>query len=190
MARALATDQLSSEARSLMLACFRERMTAAATVARIKEQTGETVAERTLARRKSEWEAEADRRLRGREQMEDLLAAARSGDHTASEMVNALAIEQLMRDPDGTLSLDPIALQKTSIAAERVRLQRDNLELKRRQIALDEAKFAQLKREKELAIAATDELEKAAKGGKQLTADDLRKIRDIYGLRGDDGSEN
>src|SRR6266581_4284498 len=106
-----------------MIACFREKLPAAMIVARIAAETGETVAERTVARRKAEWEAEQKRRRAGREQMEDLLAAARAGDSTASEMVNALAIEQLMRDPEGTLSVDPVELQRTSIAAERVRIQ-------------------------------------------------------------------
>ena len=117
--------------------------------------------------------------------MEDLLAAMRAGDHTASEMVNALAIEQLMRDPDGTLSADPIALQQTSIAAERVRLQAKSMQLKERQIALDEAKFAAMQKREQAAIAATEELEKAAGSGKQVTLADLRKIKEIYGLKTD-----
>lgn len=165
-----------------MVACFREKLPAAMIAARIAAETGETVAERTIARRKSEWEAEQRRRQAGREQMEDLLAAARAGDSTASEMVNALAIEQLMRDPEGTLTLDPIELQRTSIAAERVRIQSRRLDLTERQVRLDEAKFELMKSEREKAIKTAEELEAKVSSGKQLTAEDIGRIRSIYGL--------
>ncbi len=182
MARGLATDRLSSEAQSVMLACFREKLPAATIVSRIKAATGEKAAERTIARRKSEWEAESRRRQAGREQMEDLLAAARAGSHTASEMINALAIEQLMRDPDGTLRLDPIALQQTSIQAERVRLQARQVELKERQLALDEKKFAAIQAREAAAIEALK-----GNAAKDLSPEDrLRKVQEIYGIKTDD----
>jgi hypothetical protein len=165
-----------------MAACFQQHMSAPAIAALIKERTGEEVAERTVGRRKAEWEEEFERRQRGREQMEDLLAAARAGDHTAAEMVNALAIEQLMRDPEGTLTADPIKLQEASIKAEKVRLAARSLDLKEREIAIAEKKFAILQAEREKAIAATEELKNKVGSGKQLTLDDMRKIREVYGL--------
>ena len=165
-----------------MAACLQERLPAATIAERIKTATGEEVSERTIARRKAEYEAETARRKAGREQMEDLLLAMRAGNRTASEMVNALAIEALMRDPDGTLAADPIALQQTSIAAERVRLQRDSMELKKRQIALEEQKFAALQAREQRAIDALKGDE-----SKQLSPQDmLRKVKEIYGLKTDD----
>ena len=184
MPRPLATDRLSSTAQAVMLACFREKLPAAMIVTRIKAETGEEAAERTVARRKSEWDAVQRRRQAGREQMEDLLAAMRAGDHTASEMVNALAIEALMRDPDGTLTADPIALQQTSIAAERVRLQAKSMELKERQIALDEKKFKVIQDREQRAIAELQGGEKKSISAEEM----LRKVKDIYGLKHDDDS--
>lgn len=183
MPRARVTDSLSSEAQQRLAVYLREGLPAAVIAEKLQIEFSETVSERTIARRKAEWEAETRRRQSGREQMEDLLAAMRAGNHTASEMVNALAVEALMRDPDGTLSADPIALQNTSIAAERVRNQAKSMALKERQIALDEQKFAILQARERAAIAATEELEKAAGAGKQVTVDDLRKIKEIYGLK-------
>ncbi len=150
--------------------------------ARIKAEVGELVAERTIGRRKSEWEAEQKRRQAGREQMDDLLASMRNGNHTASEMVNALAVEALMRDPEGFAVLNPIDVQRTSIAAERIRLQRSKLELQERIVALDEAKFERMKQREAQAIEATAALEQKAASGQSISPEDIRKIREVYGL--------
>lgn len=165
-----------------MVACFAQRMPAAAIAVRLKAELDVDVAERTIGRRKQEWEAEMARRQRSREQMEDLLAAMRAGDATASEMVNALAIEAMMRDPEGTLNVNPVDLQRTSIAAERVRIQAKRLELQARQISLDEQKFALMREREERAIAATTELANKAERGQSITPEDMRRIREIYGL--------
>jgi hypothetical protein len=181
MPRALVTDSLSSEAQQLLAACLRGKLAPALIVQQIKTATGEEVSERTIARRKADFEAETQRRRAGREQMEDLLAAMRQGDHTASEMVNALAIEQLMRDPDGTLAADPIALQQTSIQAERVRLQAKSMAIKERQLALEEQKFAALQAREQRAIDALKGDE-----SKLSPQDMLRKVKEIYGLKTDE----
>jgi hypothetical protein len=176
------TDSLSSAAQELMLVCFRQKLSAAMTAAKIKAETGEDVAERTIGRRKSEWEANEKRRKSAREQMQDLLDAMRGGNHTASEMVNALAIESLMRDPEGFIDSDPIRMQRTSLLAEQVRLKRDQLDLKKREVALNEAKFDLLKRQKDQAIAEVEALEKKAAAGESISTEGLKKIRDIYGI--------
>jgi hypothetical protein len=165
-----------------MVACFREKLPASMTAARILAETGETVAERTIGRRKAEWTAAQNRRQAGRERMEDLLLAMESGNRTASEMVNALAMEALMNDPDGFSVMNPIEVQKTSIAAERVRLQRERMELQKRQVALEEAKFELMKQREEKAIAATRELAQKSASGQSLKPEDFRKIQDIYGI--------
>lgn len=184
MPRSLATDRLSSGAQQRLAVYLREKLPPALIVEKLQAEFNETVAERTIARRKAEYEEKAQRRQAGREQMEDLLAAMRAGDHTASEMVNALAIEQLMRDPDGTLAVDPIALQQTSIQAERVRLQAKSMALKERQIALDEKKFEVLQERERRAIAELN-----GESAKQLSPEEmLRKIKDIYGLKHDDAA--
>lgn len=165
-----------------MVACFRSRMPAVEIAAKIKAETGEVAAERTIGRRKAEWEAEQERRQAAREQMEDLLNAMRTGDRTASEMVNALALDALMRDPQRLTDADPIALQQTSIQAERVRLQREQVEIRRRQIELDEKKFADLQDQRRRAVEATQALEQKAASGQAVTPEELRRVREIYGI--------
>lgn len=165
-----------------MLVCFQQKLSAAMTAARIKAETGEEVAERTISRRHSEWRAKQERLNASREQMQNLLDAMAGGNHTASQMVNALAIEALMRDPEGFIDTDPIRMQRTSLLAEQVRLKREQLDLKKREVALNEAKFELLKRQKDQAIAEVEALEKKAAGGESISAEGLKKIRDIYGI--------
>ena len=165
-----------------MLACFRQGMTAAMTALKIKAATGEEPAERTIGRRMSEWRAEEHRRKLGREQMQDLLEAARAGNYVASEMVNALSIEALLRDPEGFINQDPIEAQKVSIKAEEIRLKRETLEVKKREQALNEAKFDLLKQQKQKVLDEAAALEQKAARGETLGPEDIRRIKDIYGL--------
>lgn len=163
-----------------MAACFAEGLPDPMIAARVEAETGEKLAVRTIGRRKADWRAQQSRIQRGREQMQSLLEAARAGNATASEMVNALAREQLQRDPEGTLAVDPIELQRVSVAAERVRLQAKGMELKERQLALDEKRFALMQAREDRAIAAL----KGEGDAKTLSADErLRKIYEIYGVK-------
>ena len=108
MARAKATDLLSSEAQKVLAACLREHLPAAAIVARIKGRDGRGRsregrsggARRNGTRRPNVAGADASRwKICWRRRARAIT--------TASEMVNALAMEQLMRDPEGSLTLDP-----------------------------------------------------------------------------------
>ena len=161
-----------------MYVCFEQKLPALTIAARIREDFGEEVAERTIGRRKAEWEAEQQRRQAAREQMEDLVAAARGSDLKASEMIEALAREALMRDPDGLGGID----SKAALEAEKVHLKRDELALKQRQIALDEAKFDLMKQREKQAIETAAALETKAASGQSISPEDIRKIREVYGL--------
>jgi hypothetical protein len=174
------TDRLSSEAQSILDAGSRSKTPAAIIAVQIKEATGEAVAERTIARRKSEWETAEKTRTERREFAQNLVEAARRGDMRASDVVSAYAMEQMLRDPEGIMALDSIDLQKNAIAGERVLIQRKALELKEREIALNEAKFELLKQQKEQAIAALTEKSEA------ITPEDrIRRMREAYGLSTD-----
>lgn len=179
--RARKTDELSAEATVAMLQAFSKHLPASLISKQIKALTGEDVSTRTVARRKSEWEAEQRRRKERREYAEDLITVAQSGNFTAAEAVNAFAREAIMNNPDGFMSLNPIDVQRTSIQAEKLKLQKEKLELSKRQMALDEQKFELLKKQKEQALQVADDLEKKAASGKTLTADEIGRIRSIYG---------
>jgi hypothetical protein len=157
---------------------FSKHLPASLIANQVKALGGQVVSVRTIARRKSEWEAEQRRRKERREYAEDLIAAARTGNFTASEAVNAFANEAIMRDPEGFMSLNPIDVQRTSIQAEKLRLQKEKLELSKRQMTLDEQKFELLKAREQRAIAVLDDHRESVTPEQRIQG-----IREIYGLR-------
>ena len=146
--------------------------TPAAVVARLLfEETGEVVAPRTIARRCAEFRA-AQLRVRGaREQMQALVQASEQSDLTAEGMLRALAFQALLERPD-EMGADPVALQT-------LRIKEKAVDLKARQVAIEEGKL-RLLLEREAKVA---DAEKAV--GKDLTPEEFhQRIREIYGLGG------
>ncbi len=166
-----------------MIEGFRQKLTARMIAWRIAQATGEKVAERTISRRMAEWYSEQARRQAAKEQMLAIMDAADAGNHDAAAMIRALAMDQMMSDPQA-LTAEPLRLSSQALRAEELRLKREEMEIRRRAIELDEKKFAAMQekqRQVEAALAAEEE--KACAGG-QVTAEDLRKIRELYGLQG------
>jgi hypothetical protein len=160
---------VSPEAARVMLREFRQR-TPAATIARlVLQETGETIAPRTIARRAAEFKAGELRRQAARDQMAALVEAVEHSDLTAEGMLRALAFQALLEDPAG-VGADPVALQE-------LRIKEKAVDLRARQIAVEEAKLKLLQdRERKLADA-----EKAV--GKDLTPEEFhQRVREIYGL--------
>jgi len=87
----------------------------------VLDETGEVVAERTVARRAAEWRMEADDRNSRRERMADLVAAMKESGMDGSEMIQALAIDHLVEHPEELTGADPIELHGLSMDAEKVR---------------------------------------------------------------------
>lgn len=178
-----ATDQLSAEGCRVMLAGFRSKLSNRMIAAQIEQATGEVVAERTLGRRHSEWRAEQSRRQAAREQVQDLVAAMKAEDWSAAEMVQALATDALMMDPERFTGADPLKVQGQNLKAEELRLKREEMEMRRRALELDERKFALMADREKRAIEAAEALAGKAGAGEKLTVEDLNRIREVYGLK-------
>lgn len=176
-----ATDDLPAEAWRLMHAGFRMKKTYRAIAADL-EEIGCEVAERTIARRAVEWRHEQSRKEAVREQVKALVEAMQEGKWESAEMIRALATEALMQNPDAFANSDPLAVQRQNLQAEELRIKRETLELRRQQHELDAAKFEAMQRREEEAKQAADELAEKAGRGEKLTADDIERIRGIYGL--------
>lgn len=162
---------------------FRAKKTYAAIAADLAE-IGVEVPERTIARRAAEWRQAQARREQAREYVNDLVGAMKAQDVTAAEMVQALATDALLSDPEAFTGQDPIAVQRQSLQAETLRLKREELEIKRRLVSAEETRLRLLEAREQRAIAAADELKAKAGRGETLTAEDLDRIREIYGVRG------
>ncbi len=177
-----ATDSLSAEARRIMMAGFRAKSPYRAIARQIGEETGEEVPERTVARRGKEWRGEQSRRRAAREQMQALVDAMKAGEWSAAEMIQALATDALMMNPEALTNADPLKVQAQNLRAEELRIKREEMELRTRQVAMDERKVEVLLGRERKAAQAADELKDKAGRGEQLTVEDLERIRSIYGL--------
>ncbi|MDE2097842.1 MAG: hypothetical protein KGL39_11385 [Patescibacteria group bacterium] len=168
---------ISPEAERVMFAEFKKRTPAAIIVRLVAAATGETVAARTIARRAATWRAEQMRVQAAREQMTALVQAAENSDLTAEGMLRALAFTQLLENPKA-MGADPVALQE-------LRIKEKAVDLKARQIAVEEGKLKLLQDRERKAVAAAEDLAKKAERGETISPEDLQKIKDIYGLRDD-----
>jgi hypothetical protein len=171
------TDQLSPEAQRVMIGGFRARKTYAA-IAKDLAEIGETVPERSIARRASEWRQAQERRDQARDYVHDLVDAMRAQSVTAAEMVQALATDALLLDPEAFTGGDPIKVQRQNLRAEELRLKRDELEIKRRLVSAEEERLRLLVAREQRAIAALQKSET------EMTPEQrLREIQEIYGIR-------
>ncbi len=179
---------ISPEAMRVMQAGFRERKPASIIAGLVKAATGETIAPRTIARRASEFRAEQSRRRTAREQVEDLVKAMRDNDFTAAEMIQALATQALIDDPQGFAGADPLTVQRRNLEAEEIRLKARKLDLQERAVTVVERRLAILEDREKKARAAADELAAKAGRGEEISPADLDRIRSIYGL-GEDNDD-
>ncbi len=171
------TDQLPPEAARLMAAGFGQKLTARAVRARLAE-IGVEVPERTVARRAREWNAEQSRRQAAREQVHALVAAMKAEQMNASEMLQALAVDALMADPEAWAGGDPIKVQGQNLYAEEIRLKREQLELRKAQHQLNVRKLTAMEERERRAAKALE------KPDSELTPEErLREIQEIYGIR-------
>lgn len=165
-----ATDGLSAEAQRVLVAGFRAKSTYAA-ITRQLQALGMEISERAVARAGAEWREEEERRQAATEQMQALIAAMKREEMNAAEIVHALGVQALLEDPEEWRKRDPLE-------AEKLRIQRETLEVRKRQVELGEKKLAAMvEREARAAAVVADEDEK-------ITPEErVRRIREIYGIR-------
>ena len=171
-----ATDGLSAEGLRVMIGGFRARKTYTA-ITRDPAEIGEDVPERTIARRAAEWRQSQERRENARLYVHDLVAAMKAQDVTAAEMVQALATDALLADPEAFTSGNPALVQRQNLKAEELRIKRAEMETRRRALDLDERKFALMQSREQRAVAALEE-----KGETMTAGERLQRVKEIYGL--------
>lgn len=177
-----ATDVLSAEAHRIISAGFRGKSTYSA-IAKQLAAIGVNVPERTIARRGVEWREEESRRRAAREQMTALVEAMKEGNWSAAEMIQALATDALMMNPDALTGADPLKVQAQNLKAEELRIKRSEMELRRRVVELDEKRLTAALDKEQKTLQAAQDLERKAERGEQISPEDIRRIRDIYGLK-------
>lgn len=159
-------------------------------------QARERVSPPAITRYASGYRKRQQERQRIRETLDGIIARARKEGITTSDLLRAAWLEKLSQSQrDGTLKkMDLLALEtverkrgeyelKQQQAAWSAEVKQRELELKERQVRIAEKRF-QMVREKAKAHVQT--LERKVAGGRSLTQDDVRRIREIYGLYEDE----
>ena len=160
-------------------------------------QTRERVTAEAITRYVSRYRKRQQEQQRIREKLDGIIAQARKEGITTSDLLRAALLEKLSQSQrDGTLKkMDLLALEtverkrgeyelKQRQAQLSAAFRERELQLKERQTRISEKRF-RLERDKAKAHVQT--LERKVAGGQRLTQDDVRKIREIYGLYEDEG---
>jgi hypothetical protein len=156
-----------------MAAGFAAKWTAERVAQAVLDATGEVVAERTVARRAAEWRESKARFARAKEQYAAMKEAGLDG----VQMLQSLAFERLLDDPDALTGGDPLAFHALGLEAEKVALKKREIEVRERAIAVGEKKLAMLEaREKRLVAALQDNTAEVS------DAERLAKVKEIVGL--------
>ena len=162
-------------------------------------QTREVVSEQAITRYASRYRKRQQEQQRIRETLDGILERAHREGITTSDLLRAALLEKLSQSQrNGTLKkMDLLALEtverkrgeyelKQRQAQWSAEFRERELRLKERQTRIAEKRF-RLIRDK--AKASLETLEEKASAGGRLSADDLRKIREIYGLYEDGGEQ-
>ena len=157
---------------------FAAGWTAARIVSAVADETGEAVAPRTVARRAAEWREEKRRFDAGKERWAQLLAAAQENPTDVSGMIQALAKDYLLQNPNALDDADPIRMSRAAMAAEELAIKRRQVDVKERAVAIDERRAAMLEEREKRAVAALMD----GKGEAITDEERVRRIREIYGL--------
>ena len=175
-----AVDSLGDDVRRVIASGFCGHKTAAAIAGDLKTQTGQSVAERTVSREMKRLHDQQRRRDASREQARALLAAAREENIVASELIQALATQALMDDPESFTGQDAVQVQRANLEAEKIRLKRAKLEQDNQRLALDREKFQSMKTKLEtIRDIATRAM--PGKNGEQPRLHPVKAIEAIFG---------
>jgi hypothetical protein len=172
------TADWSDAAKRILAECAAAGNTADYATERIATEAGDEVAERTVSRRLAELRQAAAVRTAARERMSILIEAFQAGNATASTSIQALAMRALELEPDGLAGADPVKLQRLALQGEELRLKKSAMDIKARQVGLDEQRLALLVEREKRAIAVLEEGK-----GEAITAEErLARARALYGL--------
>jgi hypothetical protein len=176
MPRAKATDGISAEAQAVLAAGFAAGRPSAFIAQAVLDTTGETVSERTVGRRAAEWRESKARFERAKEQYAAMKAAGMDG----GQMIEALAFERLLNDPDALTGSEPIEFHKLGLEAEKIALKKREIAVRERVVDLETKKVALLEARERRAIAV---LAGEDKGAAMTDEERVAAIREIYGIR-------
>ena len=187
--------QLSAEAQALAHRMLDQGETPAAMARAIRAQTGERVTPAAITRYASLYRKRQQKQQQLRQRMDGFLALVQKDGIQVSDLLRAVLLERL-----STAAEDGTAAELDLLKLEEAERKRSEFELKQRQtqslnrfreweMQIKERKHQlaekQFELQRERARANVQELERKAQAGESLSPDDIRRIREIFGLYDD-----
>jgi len=184
--------KLSAEAQALLHRLLDQGAEPGAIVRAIREQTGERVSVAAVTRYGAAYRSCQDRARHLRDGVSDCLERVRRDGIQVSDLLRAVLIERL-----STASKDGTAAELDLLKLEEADRKRGEYELKQRQAGAlnqyrewdmglkyrkQELAEKQFELQNERARASFEEMERKVQKGESLSAEDVRRIREIFGL--------
>ena len=185
-------QNLSEQAHAILHRMLDQGETPAAMARAIRAQTGERVTPAAITRYASLYRKRQQKQQQLRQRMDGFLTLVQQDGIPVSDLLRAVLLERLSTaGEDGTAAeLDLLKLEESERKRGEYELKQRQtqslnrfreweMQIKERKHQLAEKQF-ELQREK--ARANFQELERKAQAGESLNPEDLRRIREIYGL--------
>lgn len=172
------TDSMSAKASNIMFAGFKPAtfLTDPQIAKAIKNETGEKIAPRTIGRRRSEYKAIQAAYHASREEQRIALDLLNDENIQVSAVAKERWLDAIATGKIDVLKLDPLQ-------AEKLALDREKLELDKSKHELEKRKQTRVEERDRKAEQATEDLAKKAESGEQVTAEDIERLRSLYGVR-------
>jgi hypothetical protein len=170
---------MSEEAWQIMARGFAAGAFAKDIARQIHEATKEVFPTYTIQRYAVRWRRLSGVRRTVREWMHNLQGEAKAHDLELSEMIIALACDQLEEHPDILSAAEPMQVQKLGLQGEALQLRGRQVEVQEHKLDLDERRMELTEEREKLAIAA---LEEKGKGEELSPEERIARVRAIYGL--------
>ena len=178
-----AFERLSAEGQMLLLRGVREKWTLAKSCKELKLATGEIIAESSLQRFIKTYEAQMRNLDLAREQALVVLREFQGGSVTAEQTAAALVAQALFDARDGLKDADPIDLSREERERQKLRLKQQEIDIRREQLEFDKQKLEAMERKQAAVKAAAEGVKEIVEGDSgELTPEQRRKVRELYGL--------
>ena len=194
-----AVENLSEEAQALVRRMLDEKKSPSAITKAVRQNAGEGISIFAVTSYAASYWEQQKRRQQARQQTEELVRQAERQGSNISELLRAAFLEGFTESArNGALKkINPLQLEaahrkrrelalkekQARMAAEQ---KEQEMELKKKQAQLTERRVKvfeeRLKLDREKMQAALDKLDRKAQLGEPLTAEDVKRIREIYGL--------
>ncbi len=184
-------DRLSEKGKQIVIDGLERGLTLERIISHVREQTGEQIAKSSLQRFAKFWEERAARERALREEAAFLAEAVRDADpESLSVIAKHMMLKRLMELSDEIQRIEPGQLmmaiskhEQVEVEKKKLGLARDRYELEKQRLELEVKRLeARIEQAKNAMGRELGKLERAAKDGRALTQEDIRAIKEIYGI--------